>query len=133
MSPSGSLVAQAIAELRSLVDKLEASGEVLFVRTEHVTPNPHLRHQEVMFSTIQKVVGPDVLLLGTALFAKGARQMLPSTHLTALRHVKHYDDCSALFDAQSIVAESLPAESQFELTAGQQLSASDRTFSWFLM
>eukprot|EP00439_Symbiodinium_sp_Y106_P045695 s2993_g5.t2 len=178
------LPTQAIAELRSLVDKLEASGEVLSEQN-NVTLNPHLRHQEIMeavtdrdvLEAIQKVVGPDVLLLGTALFAKypkaargvnqptcltvigthqdrqywglepdsapvasvwiaidnatkdnGAMQMFPSTHLTALPHVKHYDDCSALFDAQSIVPESLPAESQFlELTAGQYAMFDSRT------
>ena len=45
VSPLGHLPTQAIAELRSLVDKLEASGEVLSEQN-NVTLNPHLRHQE---------------------------------------------------------------------------------------
>lgn len=51
----------------------------------------------------------------------GAMQFFPGTHKTKLEHVKGYDECSALYDAQSIRPEDLPSEEpvNMELKPGE--------------
>ena len=51
----------------------------------------------------------------------GAMQFIPGTHKAKLEHVKGYDECSALHDAQSIRPEDLPMEDPVtvELQSGE--------------
>lgn len=51
----------------------------------------------------------------------GAMQFFPGTHKTKLEHVKGYDECSALYDSQSIRPEDLPSEEpvNMELKPGE--------------
>lgn len=51
----------------------------------------------------------------------GAMQFFPGTHKSKLEHVKGYDDCSALVDAQSIRPEDLPSvePASMELKQGE--------------
>mmetsp|Transcript_63044 Transcript_63044/g.117969 ORF Transcript_63044/g.117969 Transcript_63044/m.117969 type:complete len:279 (+) Transcript_63044:50-886(+) len=178
VTPLGSMPAKITGKLQSLVEKLEADGEVLSEQN-NVTLNPHLAHAEIMeaassssiLDAVQQIVGPDITLLHTAIFAKypksstgvnkptclsiigahqdrqywglepesapvtsvwiaidtvtaenGAMQMYPGTHKSLLPHVKHADDCSALFDSQSISSSDLPSEhlsKTLELSPGQ--------------
>ena len=140
--------------------------------------NTHFKSDAVMeaatdpevLDAVQQVLGQDVVLIHTAIFAKyprnmsvdgneqcltiigthqdrtywginpdsqpvvsvwvaidnvttenGAMQFFPGTHRSRLEHVKGYDECSALSEAQSIRPEHLPSEEpvKMELKSGE--------------
>ncbi|CAE7427305.1 PHYH [Symbiodinium natans] len=88
-------------------------------------------HQDRQYWGLEPASAPVAsvwIAIDNATRENGAMQMYPTTHKTPLPHVKHYDNCSALFDAQSIPPEDLPAESEFlELVPGQYAIFDSRT------